>query len=131
MLHFEACMLRFEPFMLHFEACMLRFEPFMLHFEALMLLFRTVHGAFRSDDGAISHHARCVSKHECSVSKRRRLALSEIAVTLPPEALADLMELTLEKEMITGSTVAEMDEHGDIARGGSPRDWRSNASGVP
>jgi len=37
--------------------------------EALMLLFRSMHGAFRSADGAISHHARCVSKHECSVSR--------------------------------------------------------------
>jgi hypothetical protein len=35
---------------------------------------------------------------------------------IPAEALADLMELTIEKEMITRSAVAEMDEHADIAR---------------
>jgi hypothetical protein len=35
---------------------------------------------------------------------------------IPPHALADLMELSIEKEMITRSAVAEMGEHADIAR---------------
>ena len=35
---------------------------------------------------------------------------------IPPHALADLMELSIEKEIITRSAVAEMDEHTDIAR---------------
>lgn len=35
---------------------------------------------------------------------------------IPPEAMADLMELIIEKEMITRATVADMDGHADIAR---------------
>jgi len=35
---------------------------------------------------------------------------------IPPEAMAELMELMIEKEMITRATVADMDGHADIAR---------------
>lgn len=35
---------------------------------------------------------------------------------IPPHALADVMELSIEKEMITRSVAAEMDEHTDIGR---------------
>lgn len=35
---------------------------------------------------------------------------------ISPEAMAELMELIIEKEMITRATVAEMDGHADIAQ---------------
>ena len=35
---------------------------------------------------------------------------------IPPEAMADLIELSIEKEIITRATVADMDGHADIAR---------------
>src|SRR4051794_1628674 len=48
--------------MLHFEALMLLFRTMHGAFRSAMVLFRTMHGAFRNGDGAVSHHAWCVSK---------------------------------------------------------------------
>jgi hypothetical protein len=57
MVRFEATMVRFARCMVRFEATMVRFARCMVRFEATMVRFRTMHGAFRSGDGAISHWA--------------------------------------------------------------------------
>jgi hypothetical protein len=50
------------------------------------------------------------------IERLRAGKVRDLDPRIPPQALADLMELSLEKEMITRSVVAEMGEHTDIER---------------
>jgi hypothetical protein len=50
------------------------------------------------------------------IERLRAGKVRDLDPRIPPNALADVMELSIEKEMITRSVVADMDDYGDIGR---------------